>query len=173
VVFLGDSITEGGLWDELFPDFPVLNRGIGGDTTVDLRERLDDAINEPRVVSLLIGTNDLHGPRQRRDLDGIAARCRAIVERIRERAPEAGVLLNGLMPRTAFHAERLKALNGRYRSIAAETGASYIDLWPAFADPAGELRNELTRDHLHLTAEGYRVWAGVLGPHVQRRDRTG
>ena len=99
VVFLGDSITEGGLWEELFPDLWILNRGIGGDTTVDLRERLDDAINEPRVVSLLIGTNDLHGPRPRRDLDAIAARCQDIVERVRDRAPGVGVILNSVMPR--------------------------------------------------------------------------
>ena len=173
VVFLGDSITEGGLWEELFPDLWILNRGIGGDTTVDLRERLDDAINEPRVVSLLIGTNDLHGPRPRRDLDAIAARCRDIVERIRDRAPGVGVILNSVMPRTAFHTERLRMLNDRYRSVAMETGAHFIDLWPALADADGELRDELTRDHLHLSAAGYQVWAEILRPHLTRLDRTG
>ena len=173
VVFLGDSITEGGLWDEQFPDLWVLNRGIGGDTTVDLGERLDDAINEPRVVSLLIGTNDLHGPRSRRDLDAIATRSREIVARIRDRAPGAGVILNSVMPRTAFHTERLRMLNDRYRNIAAETGAIFIDLWPALVDADGELRDELTRDHLHLNAAGYQAWAGVLRPHVTRLGRSG
>jgi lysophospholipase L1-like esterase len=172
VLFLGDSITEGGLWDELFSDVPVLNRGIGGDTTVDLRQRMDDAINEPRLVSLLIGTNDLHGPRSRRHLDGIAARWRDIVDRIRERAPGADILLSGLMPRTTLYAERLRALNVRYRAIAAETGAEFIDLWPALADSAGELREDYTRDHLHLTAAGYQAWAGVLGPYVEGLGRT-
>jgi lysophospholipase L1-like esterase len=172
VVFLGDSITEGGLWDELFPDLPVLNRGISGDTTQDLRDRLDDALNEPRLVSLLIGTNDLHGPRAGRHIDQIAARCREIVDRIHERAPGAGVLLNSLMPRTTFYAERLGILNDRYRAIAAETGAVFIDLWPALANASGELREEYTRDHLHLTASGYLAWAAVLGPHVETLGRA-
>ncbi len=172
VLFLGDSITEGGLWDELFPDVPVLNRGIGGDTTVDLRQRLDDAVNEPRLVSLLVGTNDLHGPRSRRRLDEIATRCREIVDRIRERAPAADIVLNGLMPRTAHYSDRLRALNVRYGAIAAETGAKFIDLWPTLADSAGELREEYTRDHLHLTAAGYQAWAGVLAPHVEGLNRA-
>ena len=33
VVFLGDSITEGGEWNEMFPERRVRNRGIGGDRT--------------------------------------------------------------------------------------------------------------------------------------------
>ena len=133
------------MWDELFPDVPVLNRGSAAIRTVDLRERLDDAVNEPRLVSLLIGTNDLHGPRSRRHLDGIAARCRDIVDRMRERAPDADVVLNGLMPRTTLYGERLRALNVRFRAIATETGAEFIDLWPTLADSAGELREEYTR----------------------------
>jgi hypothetical protein len=32
VVFLGDSITEGGCWEEWFPELPACNRGIGGDS---------------------------------------------------------------------------------------------------------------------------------------------
>jgi lysophospholipase L1-like esterase len=173
VLFLGDSITEEALWDELFPDLPVLNRGIAGDTTLDLLVRLDDAVNEPRLVSLLIGTNDLHGPRRRRSLDQIAGRCHEIVLRIRERAPGADVLLNGLMPRTAHYADRLQALNVRYRAIAADTGAVFVDVWPALADAAGELRSEYTRDHLHLTASGYRAWAGALRPHVEAVGQAG
>jgi hypothetical protein len=35
VVFLGDSITAGGAWHEWFPDVPVVNRGIDGDTSLD------------------------------------------------------------------------------------------------------------------------------------------
>ena len=36
VVFLGDSIVQGGQWHDIFPDLRIANRGIGGDTTSDL-----------------------------------------------------------------------------------------------------------------------------------------
>jgi hypothetical protein len=39
IVFLGDSITEGGHWSEIFGNGAVLNRGIGGDTTQDVLDR--------------------------------------------------------------------------------------------------------------------------------------
>lgn len=166
VVFLGDSITEGGLWDELFPDLSTLNRGIGGDTTIDLLERIDDAINEPRVVSLLIGTNDLHGRRSHRGLDGIAMRCKELIDRIQVRAASAPVLLNSVMPRATLYATRVQALNNRYRQVAADTGAVFVDVWPVLADSEDELRAEYTRDHIHLTTAGYHAWAEILKPHL-------
>jgi hypothetical protein len=62
VVFLGDSITQG--WKTLakvFPDFKVVNRGIGGDTTRGVLYRLnaDVLALKPAAVVLLIGINDL------------------------------------------------------------------------------------------------------------------
>ncbi|GIF13781.1 GDSL-type esterase/lipase family protein [Actinoplanes teichomyceticus] len=165
VVFLGDSITEHGWWDELFPELPTVNRGIGGETTSDLLERLDDAIQSPLAVSLLIGTNDLHGPRRGRDISGIAQRTEHIVRRIRQRAPEAPLLLNSVLPRTGF-AARIKQLNEHYRRIAADNGAVYVDLWPTFADQNENLRREYTKDNLHLLPAGYLAWAQVLRPHL-------
>ena len=165
VVFLGDSITEGGFWDAWFPELPTLNRGIGGDTTEDILDRLESAIHDPAAVSLLIGTNDLHGPRRLRDPDGIAARLREILRRIQASAPGTPVLLNSVLPRTAWFAPRLQALNERYRRMATELDVRYVDLWPALAD-GDALRKELTQDNLHLTPAGYRAWSDVLRPHL-------
>ena len=41
IIFLGDSITEYGQWDEFIPDPKVRNRGIAGDTTPNLLKRLE------------------------------------------------------------------------------------------------------------------------------------
>lgn len=69
----GNSITQQGSWDDRFPNLPTANCGIGSNATTDLLARLDDAIGDPLAISLLIGTNDLHGPRSGRDPTGIAA----------------------------------------------------------------------------------------------------
>ena len=42
VIFLGNSITQGGDWAKLTGDSTVVNRGIGADVTFGLRTRLDD-----------------------------------------------------------------------------------------------------------------------------------
>ncbi|MGC0417936.1 GDSL-type esterase/lipase family protein [Embleya sp. AB8] len=163
VVFFGDSITEGGLWDEWFPDAAPVNRGIGGNTVADLLGRLDTAIDRPAAVFLLIGTNDLG---LGETVAEVAAGMRELAARIRERAPEAPLFIQSVRPRKAGFADRIRRLNTRYRDIAADADAEYIDLWPALADADGALRAEYTRDKLHLGGAGYAAWADVLRPYV-------
>ena len=164
VVFLGDSITERGAWSELFPELATLNRGIDGDTTEDVIARLDDALEAPVAVSVLIGTNDLHTYRHLKDPEGIVRRVQEIVRGIRHAAPGAALFVNGLTPRSPYFADRIRSLNERYREIAEQEGATYVDLWPALADERGALRKEYTFDSLHLSAAGYRAWSEVLRP---------
>ncbi|MDQ3279044.1 MAG: hypothetical protein M3Q06_12005, partial [Bacteroidota bacterium] len=40
ILFLGNSITDGGEWSELFNDVKVKNRGISGDVTAGVLNRL-------------------------------------------------------------------------------------------------------------------------------------
>jgi lysophospholipase L1-like esterase len=168
VVFLGDSITEWGVWEGWFPDLHTANRGISGDTVGEVLARLDSAIDNPRIVSLMIGTNDLHGlGRSRRPAD-IADQVQHLLVEIRTRAPMAPVLLNSVLPRSALFAERIRELNDRYEQVAGENGATFVDLGPAFADRHGALRRELTPDGIHLTAAGYAAWVAVLEPHLRQ-----
>src|SRR5262245_42410399 len=60
IVFLGDSITELCHWSELLQNPSVLNRGIGGDTTQDILNRVDQIYRlRPQKLFLMIGVNDL------------------------------------------------------------------------------------------------------------------
>jgi lysophospholipase L1-like esterase len=127
---------------------------------------LDGAINDPIAVSLMIGTNDLHGPRKERDTTKIADRTDEIIGRIRGLAPSAQVFVNSVLPRTELLAEQIRDLNERNRGSAARRGATYIDLWPAFADAAGAMKPDYSRDNLHLTPAGYLAWTEVLRPHL-------
>ena len=114
----------------------------------------------------MIGTNDLHGPRKERDTTKIADRTDEIIRRIRGLAPSAQVFVNSVLPRTGFFEEQIKDLNERNREAAARHGSTYVDLWPAFADAAGAIKPEYTRDNLHLTPAGYLAWTEVLRPHL-------
>jgi len=60
VVFLADSITQTGKWEDFFPDSPTRNRGIAGDTTRRVLARVPEvARGHPAKVFVLIGTNDV------------------------------------------------------------------------------------------------------------------
>lgn len=167
IVFFGDSITELGLWQEWFTGAPVLNRGIGGETTADLLRRLDSAINHPTAVFLLIGANDLSVGIP---LQQIVANVRALLDEIERRAPGTPVFVQSVMPRNARYRDDLRRLNAAYRALVASAPRhiEYLDLWPALADEEGALRHNYTADNLHLTGEGYAAWVRVLRPHVER-----
>jgi len=166
VVFLGDSISEQGDWERLFPELPTLNRGIGGYAIRDLAAHLDASIREPAAISLLIGTNDLHGLGKSRKIQSIAEQMTSLVHHLRALAPEARLLINSVLPRTTHFRERIIELNRRYRQIAVESRATYVDAWPALAGPDGAIQKAFTIEGLHLSIEGYRVWADVLRPHL-------
>lgn len=59
-------------------------------------------------------------------------------------------------------------MNRSYARIAAESGAIYVDLWPALAQADGSIRPEMTRDGLHLSLAGYAAWVAVLRPLLSR-----
>ncbi len=164
IVFLGDSISEGGLWDEWFPDVPVLNRGIGGETSAQVRVRLDTAIHDPLAVFLLVGTNDLSAGVAAAE---VARNIGEIIDGIGHRAPDALVVVQSVMPRSAAFRDEVRRLNQEIRRVVAgRATARYLDLWPALATPTGVLRAEFTRDALHLNGDGYRAWVDVIRPLV-------
>ncbi len=164
VVFLGDSITEWTPWEDWFPELPTANRGIGGQAICDVLARLHTAIAEPRAVSLLIGTNDLHGLGKSSDVDDIADQMDDLASHIRLMAPSAPLFINSVLPRSTHFRDRIVRLNERYRETATANGATYVNIWPALAGEDGAIRPEMTADGLHLSIAGYRAWSDVLRP---------
>jgi lysophospholipase L1-like esterase len=168
VVFLGDSITEWTAWEDWFPELCTTNRGIGGQAICDILNRLNSATVAPRAISLLIGTNDLHGLGKSRNVPDIAAQMDTLVQRIQELAPSAALFLNSVLPRSTHFRDRIVQLNIEYQGIAERHDAVYVDAWSALAGEDGAIRPEFTADGLHLSIEGYKAWVAVLRPHLIR-----
>ncbi len=172
VVFLGDSITEQGLWEEWFPDLRVLNRGVGGETVAQVTARVAGTLPGARAVSVLVGTNDLTGFGRSRKAADIAEQYRELVARIRAVLPSAPVLLNSVLPRDRFLAGRVIELNEAVEELTHAPGLHYVDAWSRMHGPRNELRPELTRDRIHLTGAGYREWLAVLRPALDHALAT-
>jgi len=171
IVFLGDSITDGGCWEELFPSVPLKNRGINADTPTGVLKRLDDLLLPgPKAIFLLIGTNDLPWYTYQRD-DDILEEYRRILERCKELSPATRVYVQSILPRHKRFSRRIRGLNTALQTLAAEFDYTYIDLYSHFVGPRGELRKELTNDNLHLLAAGYTLWVELLTPYVKDLSR--
>jgi lysophospholipase L1-like esterase len=169
VVFMGNSITERGLWGEWFPEIPVLNRGIGGDNCWGVDARLGTLLEaKPTVIFFLIGINDL-GRGLPPDL--ISTKYEQIICRIKNESRNTRLVLHTVLPinETNITFEYMKGktpkileLNKRIRQLAKEYNVKLIDLHQVFADGQNQMPDKLVIDGLHLNNAGYQLWIKTL-----------
>jgi lysophospholipase L1-like esterase len=169
IIFLGNSITAGIEWSELLGFANVRNRGISGDITFGVLERLDEVTEgKPAKVFILIGINDIS--RNVPD-DVILNNYKRIIAYIKQQSPSTKIHFYTLMPVnnefTQFKNhynkdEHILAVNAGLKQIASASGVVVIDLYPHFQDGAGKLDKRYTIDGLHINAAGYKVWADLL-----------
>jgi lysophospholipase L1-like esterase len=173
VIFLGNSITERVDWNELLGICNVQNRGISGDITFGVLQRLSEVIDEhPKKVFILIGINDV----SRNIPDSIILKnYRRIIERIKAGSPDTKIYFQTLLPVnnefTQFKShynkdEHILWLNEQIKKLGREEKITVIDLYPHFLDNQNKLDKKYTLDGLHPNAEGYKVWAAILKKYV-------
>jgi lysophospholipase L1-like esterase len=169
ILFLGNSITEMGDFKKLLGDSTVINRGIGGDITFGIMQRLDEVVRfKPSKLFLLIGVNDLsrHIPE-----DVILENMFLIVSRIHKESPNTKVFVQSLFPvNRSFKnfpkgydvMESISVINTQLSKISTRFKYTYVDLYKEFTDKEGNLNAGYSFDGLHLNAEGYKLWIKIL-----------
>ena len=156
-VMLGDSITDEGQWDELLDNPLVQNRGISGDTTDGVLERLDSINKSIKQVFIMIGVNDIM---RGRDLDVIFANYLKIIQTFKDKNIKVYIqstLYIGETRKANFN-PKVEELNRRLEKYAGENQITFINLNPIFA-PQKVLKKEFTSDDLHLNGSAYKLWA--------------
>lgn len=177
VVFVGDSITQGwegegaALWQKELAPLGALNLGVSGDRTEHVLWRLREAPLthlEPRVVVLLIGTNNLgHGTS---NAEETAAGVLAVIAELHAQAPQATLLVHEIFPR----GERMNPMRGdllqvnqvlRAHALSPKTRVlGFSDRW---VREDGTIPKEIMPDFLHLSPAGYAQWTEALVPEIR------
>lgn len=169
IIFLGDSITEGGNWQELFPGKNILNRGIGGDVTAGLLARIDEVIrHQPSKLFIAIGTNDIAMGKSN---SKIIKNYRTIIQEVKSGSPETQIFVQSVLPVGKWvlyghDNKKIPPLNAEIKHMCAETGITYIDLHPHFTDAEGYLDQQYSNDKLHLMGNAYLVWKEQIEGYV-------
>ena len=180
MVFLGDSFTEQWLrtdaglplWSAFYADRAV-NFGGMGDGTEHLLWRLGKADFSPfapavHTVVVLIGTNDATYPPE-----AIVAGIEAVMARSRTLFPAAKTIVVGL-PRNARADKVTQAVNETLKLRADGKETFYLDLPGAMtAKPEAKSWRGLSDDRLHLSREGYAVWADLLNAKMEEIKKQG
>jgi len=162
IVFIGDSITEriteqGADWGARFGSSRIKNRGISGDVTEGVLQRLGEAINiKPQAVFILIGINDISASKTPQF---IADNIVKIAAEIKKGSPASKIYVRTILPTADPKQEdNIKATNEILRKKATSGSYTLIDLHKIFAGDKNLLKKELTFDGLHLNDKGYKLW---------------
>ena len=173
IVFIGNSITNGAEWNELFPRKRVKNRGISGDTSEGVYDRLDAVVKgKPAKIFILVGINDISRGIQ---VDTIVQNMKRIVEKIQNESPKTKIYIQSILPvnpdfgmfKGHMKPQLIKEINQSYQNIVQEYKVNYIDLYSHFLEEGTDkMDKKYTNDGLHLLGEGYLLWREIVKPYL-------
>ena len=177
ILFTGSSLMEQFPVNELLMtngmDQVIYNRGIGGFTTSDMLEYMEEMVfgTEPSRIFINIGTNDIGSPDYR--LEALMERYEEIITRIQERLPKAEITMMAYYPvnetdklpegewgKTAFVTrtnENIAIANEAIEKLAAKKGCRFVNVNEGLTDERGKLKKEFTIEGIHMYANGYQV----------------
>jgi len=182
IVFIGDSITQGwekagaDVWTNSYGSRKCLNLGVGGDRTEHVLWRFEhgqlDGL-DPKVAVLMIGTNNSNTNKDGSEhystgqiLEGV----QTVVKQIRERLPKTKLLVLGIFPRsTTFSPQRgrLLQINQALAKQADGKMIHYLDFGSQLIEADGSISKDIMPDYLHLSPQGYELWANVMEPKLK------
>ena len=164
IVFLGDSLTEawGQVRADVFRQHGFVSKGIGGETTRQIKMRLTQALESTggQGLHLLCGINDIAENEGPVTDEAICENIAAMVAEARQF--KARVWLASIMPAEVVPwrpdidpRQRIASLNHWLRAHAEQHGCTFIDYHAVLATETGALRAPYSSDGLHLADEGY------------------
>jgi len=169
IVWMGDSITDGGEWSELFPGLRTLNRGISSDNTFGMLYRINEvAKRKPVKLFLLIGINDIA-----RNIPNevILRNYVQLIDSIQMQSPNTQIFIQTILPTNNAYTqfknhqnktEQIAEVNNGLKMMCQQRGLQLVDLFTAMSDAEGKLDSRYTNDGLHLTGAGYQRWKQFL-----------
>lgn len=171
IVFVGDSHVQFNEWAELFRNPEVVNRGIAGETTKQLAERIESvAAERPAKIFIIIGTNDIW---INYDRDKTLENYGEILSTINKLSPKTQVYACAVFPSSwgRVPTDKVVTLNAQIRKLVERKGYTFVDTYtPLVKD--GLINASLTWDGIHLNSKGYSAIKAVLLPYVNGAQKS-
>jgi lysophospholipase L1-like esterase len=161
-LFIGDSLIEFFNWHRRFQNDQVYNFGSAGETAEGLFARLPSIIRRvqaPDLVMIMTGTNNIA-----MEDYGFLSTYEKIITLLQENYARATIVMTSLLPIELFFlGDAVPRVNSKLQDIASNRNIVYLDLYPLFlgkdSRPIGAYYET---DGVHLSEEGYEVWARTL-----------
>lgn len=164
VAFVGDSLTDGYDLNTFYPQYNVVNRGISGDTTFGVENRLKVSLFDitPKVVVMLIGGNNYQT---------MFENYESILQKFKTNLPGSHIVLLSLTALGQPYANLNSAFqqnNTQIETLAEQYQFEFVDVFTPLCDQTtGEIFPQYTTDGVHLTSQGYQVLTNCITPVLQ------
>jgi lysophospholipase L1-like esterase len=174
IEFIGSSSIR--LWTNapaLLPGHKIFNRGFGGSHLEDSVAFADRIVipYRPKLVVLYAGDNDIAAGKSP---EQVFADFKAFVAKVHAALPGTTIVFLSIKPSPsrAKYVEPAKAGNRLIEEfIAGKPKLAYVDVFTPMLNRDGQPRAELfVGDQLHLNEAGYKLWAGILKPVLDKFD---
>ena len=179
IIFLGNSITAAFQIAEFLPGYNIRNRGISGNTTNDILNRIDDIAGiKPVKVFIMMGINDIV---ENVPVKNLLDNYSQIIEKIKNQSPETKIFIQSILPvsksASVFFSgdenkinQMIDEVNQKLIQMAKERNLVYIDLNDVFKSK-GELKDEYSWDGIHINARGYERWFEHIKPYIVIKEQ--
>lgn len=171
ILFAGSSSFR--LWKDVndyFPGKPILNRGFGGATLLDLIQYSKETIIQykPKQIFIYCGENDIADNDTVKPKD-VFNRFKKLYSILRTQLPASTpIVFLSLKPsiaRWSMH-EKMAASNELIKSfIHTQKNIQFLDVYSKMLDTDGTpFKDIFIEDNLHMNANGYKIWQKLLAP---------
>jgi lysophospholipase L1-like esterase len=157
------------MWDlkKYFPELSVINRGFGGSYISDSSNYADiiAAPYKPRLIVFYAGDNDIADSKPPKR---VANDFNFFMGSVRFKLPQVPIVFISIKPSPGRWPlwEKMQEANGLIKTLCElKQPCRFLDVGPAMLGSNGKPRPELFQpDGLHMTDQGYRLWADMLTP---------
>ena len=163
IVFVGDSITDWCPLSTYYPEYKVANRGIAGDTTTGLLDRMDFSVYdlEGKVYYLMIGINNI---------GNVMDNYEEILKGMKKHISHNRIIIASILPVTWEDRNALVIeANPKIKALAEKYNYTFLDLYTPMSleNDHSKINESLFGDGLHPNAAGYEVMTSYIKPVVK------
>ena len=154
-----------------FPDQTIINRGFGGSSLPHMIMYAEDVIFKynPKQILIYCGENDLTGG-PTITADTIFERLKNLHQLIRSKYKKVPIAYISMKPSPSRekYLETMQKGNALIKSfMEQQKRSSYLDVYSSMLDANGKVLTHIfLSDKLHMNAEGYKIWQGVIAPYL-------
>jgi len=174
ILFVGSSSFN--YWKDIknyFPGYPIINRGFGGSTLVDVIYYAQETIIKyhPKQIYIYCGENDL-AANDTITPQIVLNRFKQLLTIIRTQLDKkTPVVFVAIKPSIArWHLERKYVETNLLikKFLAKKKHTQFLDVHSAMLDENGNVFQDIfVKDNLHMNAKGYAIWQKIIAPTLK------